>query len=81
MELKHGGYTGLPSLSIVLIVPSGIETTMLKKQFQQVVVLIVPSGIETLFLRKKNIKNEVLIVPSGIETSVTAYLRNLVSGY
>ena len=69
MELKQEAEKALKAQIEVLIVPSGIETS-LSCVFQSAsTVLIVPSGIETrLPGRTGRCTHQVLIVPSGIET-------------
>ena len=47
MELKPGRLEGIGNAMLVLIVPSGIETSSLPEYPHPVPVLIVPSGIET----------------------------------
>ena len=55
--------------TLVLIVPSGIETSEISQQSEEEAnVLIVPSGIETLEITSRVRLRTVLIVPSGIET-------------
>ena len=69
MELKHFGLDedGYPIM--VLIVPSGIETTNHRGLMTgEGYVLIVPSGIETSSKKLGLSQYQVLIVPSGIET-------------
>ena len=77
MELKLAKFKNGGAILEVLIVPSGIETTMqIINQLSFHDVLIVPSGIETpkvVVCAFGDIK--VLIVPSGIET----YLRGAVA--
>ena len=68
MELKQNK-RGLRRNGLkVLIVPSGIETTIERVKFSFNAVLIVPSGIETCRIAQPSYLPSVLIVPSGIET-------------
>ena len=50
MELKHYSLDVVIDGNTVLIVPSGIETILIRHIPNIVRVLIVPSGIETLYL-------------------------------
>ena len=68
MELKHQWEEEQKEKTKVLIVPSGIETTMQIINQLSFHVLIVPSGIETPTLGPLFGSFKVLIVPSGIET-------------
>ena len=57
------------SVVCLLIVPYGIETSLILSPYKRLPLLIVPYGIETIVRKQRLVKViKLLIVPYGIET-------------
>ena len=69
MELKRSSTLLAFKAPLLLIVPYGIETVILKYQSDTEGLLIVPYGIETASMNSHSIPHYLLIVPYGIETN------------
>ena len=68
MELKLRCQELVPTSFLLLIVPYGIETKIVKLQNYLMKLLIVPYGIETSHGGERYVRSRLLIVPYGIET-------------